>query len=96
MTHQELEAAALAALCHSAEIVATFGAQFARADDPHRYASLPREFDGGKARRRLALDYLADGKIRVTLLFIGTQGGEERVAELFSTLVQGPVDEVKQ
>jgi hypothetical protein len=95
MNHEH-EAAALAALCHAADIVATCGAQYARKDDPHRYALLPREFDGGKARRRLVLDYLARGQIRITLLFIGTQGGEERVAELFSTLVQGPVDEVKQ
>lgn len=92
MNH-ELEAAAVATLCQAAEIVATCGAQYARADDPHRFASLPREFDGGKARRRLVLDYLAGGQIRIMLLFIGTQGGEERVAELFSTLVQGPVPE---
>lgn len=94
--NQELENVAVATLCQAAEIVMTCGAQYARADDPHRFASLPREFDGGKARRRLVLDYLAGGQIRIALQFIGTQGGEERAAELFTTIVQGPVAEGMQ
>lgn len=85
-----VEEAAVNALCHAAELVIEAGAEFARADDPHRFATLPREFDGGKARRRLVLDYLAEGRIRVALQLIGTQGGEERAAELFATTVQGP------
>lgn len=95
MNH-ELEAAAVATLCQAADVVITCGAQYARADDPHRFASLPREFDGGMARRRLVLDYLAGGQVRIAMQLIGKQGGEERVAELFATTVQGPVDEVKQ
>lgn len=87
-----MEVAALAALCHAADVVATFGVQHARRDDPHRFQTLGAEFDGGKARRALVLDYLAGGQIRVSQRFTGTREGAEHAVEVFSTLVQGPVD----
>ena len=87
----EIEAAAVDGLCHAADAVIACGVQFARSDDPHLVASLPREFDDGKARRRLVLDYLPGGQIRIALQFTGTLDGEARVAELFAFTVQGPI-----
>lgn len=87
----EIEAAAVDALCHAADAAIAAGVQYARVDDPHKVASLPREFDGGMARRRLVLDYLDGGRIRIALQFTGTKDGEDRVAELFSFTVQGPI-----
>jgi|GEM_PF-4832355 len=93
MTHDSTTPTeALAALCASAEVVIAEGLAFARSDDPHRFASLPRDFDGGKARRRLVLDYLPAGRVRVALQLIGTQAGQERAAEVFATVLQGPID----
>lgn len=82
----------LTAFCSTAEIVIADGIEHARADDPHRLATLHAEFDQGKARRRLQLDYLGGGQIRITQLLLGTYNGEPKVIELFSTLVQGPHD----
>lgn len=79
-----------AAFCFAAHLVVADGVEHARRDDPHRFASLPREFDGGKARVRLVADYLAGGQIRISTQLCGTAGGDEKVVELFSTLVQGP------
>ena len=81
---------AVNALCNSAEATISYGVEFARADDPHRFATLPSAFDGGKARRRLVLDYLDGGQVRIALQFLGMQAGEERVAEVFAFTVQGP------
>lgn len=74
----------------SAEAIIDDGLQHARDDDPHRFATIGREFDGGKAVRRLVVDYLPDDRMRIAMVFIGTQGGEEKVVEVFSTTVQGP------
>ena len=81
-----------AALCFAAELVIADGAAHARQDDPHRFATLAREFDDGKARRRLVVDYLAGGQVRISTLLHGTERGEPKVVELFSTVVQGPAD----
>lgn len=80
----------LPAFFASAEAIIDDGLQHARDDDPHRFATIGREFDGGKALRRLAVDYLPDERMRISMVFIGTQGGEEKVVEVFSTTVQGP------
>lgn len=87
----EIEAAAVDGLCHAADAVIAAGVQYARVDDPHRVASLPREFDNGMARRRLVLDYLPAGQVRISLQFSGTLAGEDRLAELFAFTVQGPI-----
>lgn len=87
----EIEAGAVDALCHAADAAIAAGVQYARSDDPHRVASLPREFDDGVARRRLVMDYLPGGQIRIALQFTGTLDGEARVAELFAFTVQGPI-----
>jgi hypothetical protein len=89
----ELESAALHALLEAADVVIACGAQHARADDPHRFGSLPREFDRGEAARRLVIDYQTGGRVRVAMELHGLQGGEHRVAELFGITLQGPVDE---
>lgn len=84
----DLETAAMNLLLESAEHVIAAGVQHARVDDPHRFATMPSEFDGGRARRRLQVDYLGDGRVDVSLLLLGQQGGEERAAVLFTTIVQ--------
>ena len=84
---------AVAAFCESAQYIIADGVEHARQDDPHRFATLPAEFDNGKAMRRLVVDYLSGGRIRIAQQFVGTKGGEEKVVELFSTMVQGPTYE---
>lgn len=73
-----------------AEAIISDGLHHAREDDPHRFHAVAKEFDGGKARRQLIVDYLAEGRARVSLLLIGTKGGEEMVIEMFATTVQSP------
>lgn len=80
----------LEAFFASAEAIIDDGLQHARQDDPHRYRTMGREFDGGKALRRLQVDYLSGDRMRIALVFIGTKGGEELAIEVFSTIVQGP------
>jgi hypothetical protein len=86
--------AVVEAFCSAAEYIVNDGMRFARDDDPHRYATLPREFDDGRAVRRLQLDYISGGRIRIALLLIGTSGGEPKTIEVFSTMVQGPVNDL--
>lgn len=74
----------------SAEAIIYDGLQHARKDDPHRFRTMGREFDGGKALRRLQVDYLSDDRMRIALVFIGAQDGQEKAVEVFSTTVQGP------
>lgn len=74
----------------SAEAIIYDGMIHARQDDPHRFKTIGREFDNGKALRRLTVDYLQGDRMRIALVFIGTHGGQEKVIELFSTTVQGP------
>lgn len=80
----------LAAFFMGAEALIGDGLHHARQDDPHRFATVGQGFDGGKARRQLIVDYLSEGRARVSLLLIGKQGGEERAIEMFATTVQGP------
>lgn len=82
---------AMAAFCRLAEVVITEGICDARADDPHRFATVPAEFDQGRAMRRLAVDYLAGGQVRVALQLLGSQRGAPHAVEMFSITVQGPV-----
>lgn len=79
-------------MCKAAALVVVEGMEFARKDDPHRFATLPRDFDDGQACQRLALDYLPGGQVQVTLTLTGTHAGEAREIEVFRTMVQGPVD----
>lgn len=80
----------LAAFFMGAEALIDDGLHHARQDDPHRFHTVAKEFDEGKARRQLVVDYMTEGRARVSLLLIGTQGGEERAIEMFATTVQGP------
>lgn len=84
-----------AALCALADVVIGEGAELARQDDPHRFGTLAREFDGGTARRRLVMDYQPGGLIRIALELHGTRDAAPHLVELFSTTVQGPVAEVQ-
>jgi hypothetical protein len=85
--------AVVEAFCGAAEYIITEGLQFARADDPHRFATLSREFDDGRAARRLQVDYLTGGRVRIAQLLIGTSDGEPKTVEVFSTMVQGPISD---
>ncbi|MEO8022095.1 hypothetical protein [Polaromonas sp.] len=80
----------LEAFFTSAEAIIDDGLHHARQDDPHRFHTVGREFDGGKARRQLTVDYLPEGRMRLALVFIGTRAGEDRAVEMFATTVQGP------
>lgn len=80
----------LAAFFPAAEAIIDNGLAYAREDDPHRFATLGREFDGGRALRRLTVDYLPEDRMRIALVFIGTNDGEEKEVEVFSATVQGP------
>ena len=79
---------ALPAFFASAEAIIDDGLTRCRADDPHRFATLGREFDDGRALRQLRVDYLVDERMRIFLVFFGTEDGEEKVVELFRTTVQ--------
>jgi hypothetical protein len=80
----------IAEFCECAELIINEGLRRARSDDPHRFNTLHTEFDQGKARRQLAVDYLAGGHLRIALVLIGMSGGEEKIVQLFETIVQGP------
>jgi len=74
----------------SAEALITDGVSHSREDDPHRFKTLGREFDGGKAMRRLTVDYLANDRMRIALSFVGTEDGEAKEVQVFAFTVQGP------
>ncbi|MBL0919367.1 MAG: hypothetical protein IBJ14_11735 [Hydrogenophaga sp.] len=74
----------------SAETIIDDGLAYARVDDPHRFATVGEQFDDGKARRQLVVDYMTDGRARVSLLLVGAKAGEEVAIEMFATTVQGP------
>ncbi len=84
---------AIDVMCKAAAIVVSEGIEFARTDDPHRFATLPAEFDRGLARQRLVLEYGPAGQVDIVLLFAGAWRGDEHVVELFRTTVQGPTGE---
>lgn len=88
--------AILGALLDAGELVIGDGIDFARQDDPHRLATLHREFDGGKARRQLRIDYMADGIVSVSLVLLGTKQDEPFEVALFTTIAQGPLSGTKQ
>lgn len=83
---------AYSALLHAADFIVSEGIEHARRDDPHRFATVAAEFDGGKAVRQLAITYKNGGQIEVQQLLIGTKGGEEKVVALFTTTLQGKVE----
>lgn len=87
-----LLACAYSSLMHAAQYIVAEGIEHARRDDPHRFATLPGEFDGGKAVRQLAITFKNGGQVEVQQLLIGTKGGEEKVIALFTTTLQGPVE----
>lgn len=84
---------AYASLMHAADFIVSEGIEHARRDDPHRFATLAAEFDGGKAVRQLAITYKNGGQVEVQQLLIGTKGGEDKVVALFTTTLQGPATE---
>jgi len=73
----------------AAEAIIDDGLAHARADDPHRFATLGQEFDGGRALRQLRVDYLPENRMRIALVFVGTREGEAHEVEVFGTTVQG-------
>jgi hypothetical protein len=92
MTTENLLQSAYSSLLHAADFIVAEGIERSRRDDPHRLATLPSEFDGGKAVRQLAITYMNGGKVQVQQLLIGTKGGEEKVVAVFTTTLQGKVD----
>lgn len=82
----------VATLCETAEIVIADGICRAREDDVHRFQTLHREFDQGLARRRLVLDYLPAGRIRIASELHGLKGGNEFSVEVSALVVQGPIE----
>lgn len=78
----------LAAFLEGAKAIIVDGVAHSRADDPHKFATLVADFDAA-ARRRLVVDYLAGGQIRIALEL----SDETRTVEVFATTVQGgPTD----
>lgn len=65
-----------------------------RLDDPHRLATLPKEFDGGKAMRRLTVDWLSEGRIEIALSFVGLSGGQPKQVQVFATVVRETTPEL--
>lgn len=92
MTTHDRETAALTLLMNTAAIVIDNGIAYAHDEDAERLASLHREFDGGRAHRRLCIDYGAHGAARVALELHGEQGGEPHTVEVFATSLQGPAE----
>ena len=84
---------AYSSLMHAANYIVAEGIEHARKDDPHRFSTLPAEFDDGQAMRQLVIMFKNGGKVEVQQLLIGTKGGEQKVIVLFGTTLQGPVDE---
>lgn len=82
-------------LCSAADLCITQGLAHARADDPHAFVTLHRQFEDGKARRRMVIDYLGAGRVRVALELHGTHAGKAHAVEVFATIVQGPIDPVE-
>ncbi|MGX5650199.1 hypothetical protein ACWKW4_08085 [Hydrogenophaga borbori] len=80
---------ALPAFFASAEAIIDDGLAHARADDPHRFATLGKEFDGGRALRQLRVDYLPENRMRIALVFVGTRESKAHEVEVFGTTVQG-------
>lgn len=66
------------------------GVAFARQDDPHRFASLKAEFDGGKAVPCLVIEGFGLPEQRIAVRFVGARDGQEKVVELFSFSVRMP------
>lgn len=85
----DLDAAALA-LLHVADALLAAGATHARSDDPHRFATLHREFDGGACQPRLVIEYRADGRVSIRAELHGQQRGEDFAVLLFGVTAQGP------
>lgn len=86
---QDSDAPIFDTLCRAADLAVNAGLAYARADDPHRFATLAQEFDNGRAARRLVLEYRAAGQVRVVLRLDGYKHGEPNTVEVFSTTLQG-------
>lgn len=87
-TPSTLDNAIFAALCQAADAAIDAGLAYARADDPHRFATLGRQFDAGRAAKRLVLEYLPGDRVRVVLRLDGRHAGEPAAVEVFSTTLQ--------
>lgn len=87
-TPSNLDDTLFAALCQAADAAIAAGLAYARADDPHRFATLGRQFDGGRAVKRLVLEYLPGGQVRVAMRLDGTSAGDHAAVEVFSTTMQ--------
>ena len=85
---QDFDAPIFAALGQAADAAIDAGLAFAYADDPHRFSTVAQEFDDGRAVRRLVLEYLAGGRVRVVLRLDGRKAGDLHTVELFSTTLQ--------
>ena len=64
--------------------------EMARTDDPHRVATIPAEFDDGRALRSIVVDTLGSTKRRIALRLTGTIESEEKVIELHAIVVDVP------
>lgn len=82
----------VATLCEAANIIVSDGLCTAREDDPHRFQTLHREFDQGLARRRMVVDFLPGGQLRIATELHGLQGGQPYAVEVSALTVQGPVE----
>lgn len=87
---------AIQILLEAADAVIADGVSHSRSDDPHRFATLHKEFDDGRARRRLVIDYAGSGTVRVSFHLSGTQQGEPIVCEVFGLNLQGPVPKAQE
>lgn len=92
MTAPDRETAAINLLMNTAAIVIDNGISYAHDEDADRLTSLHREFDAGRAHRRLVIDYGAHGSARVALELHGEQGGEPHSVAVFETHLQGPTE----
>lgn len=77
----------LAAFCASAEAIIADGVEHARADDPHKFNTLVGAFDQSEVRRRLVIDYLPGGQVRIALQL----DDADRTIEVFATTAR-PID----
>lgn len=61
-----------------------------REDDPHRFATLSQEFEGGRAVPSLVIEHAGGTKRRIAVRFTGQVGGEEKVVEVGALIADIP------
>lgn len=71
-----------------ADDIVSEGLLHARQDDPHRFERIPDQFDDRRALKRLVVDYLGPD-VHVSLLLVGTSGGEPKVIKAFTARLHG-------